>query len=235
MGNVQPPFVPPSPTWDANAATPPGVLAPRFSVNQQVRVLNLDPSLQPYTDFWVNDYYLSGYTWIYELRTSDGVVFVRTEDQVLPYPEPTPPALSGVFGRDRWDWTMPLALATDADTMPSGTLVHLQSEIVEGQQVQYQVRDFIGRVATVDASQLALPALSYANSQVAEGLPLFGTAQGRIHLAGNFGTYTEGTQVQIENAYFDTRTDEWFYYVRLPDGGRMPLRESDLTSTGLTG
>ncbi len=235
IGNVQPPFVPPSPTWDANAPFPAGSLPPRFSINQQVQVANLDPSLQPYTEFWINDYYLSGYTWIYELRTHDGITFLRSEDQVAPLPQPTTSPVFGVYSRENWDWRMPLALAEMVGSIHEGTLVHIQADL--GMQtdgsVQYRVRDFIGRVETVRDIQL-LPAESALVVPVREeGVPLFGTAQGRIRLANTFGMLAEGTVVVIENAYFDTHMDEWFYYVRLPDGGRMPLRESDLTSAGL--
>jgi hypothetical protein len=130
---------------------------------------------------------------------------------------------------------MPLALTGDTAVMPSGTLVHLQREIVSGGQVEYQVRDFVGRVVTIGENQLIPPEETHVNPERIDGMPLFGRAQGRIRLANTFGPYTAGTVVQIQNAWFDTRTDEWFYDVRLPDGSVMPVREGDLTSMGLRG
>jgi hypothetical protein len=232
MGNVQPPFVPPTATWVYATSTTP-LPAPQYAINQKVQVFNLDPSLQGIDDWWVNNYFLSGDTWIYEVRANDGITINRTEAQLAPLPEPTAPALSGLYSRDQWDWRMPLALTNVSETIPEGTLVHIQSEHVVDGEARYIVRDFIGRVATVGENQLIPPQETYFNPQYVDGMPLFGTAQGRIRLAATFGTLSEGTVVEIENAYFDTRTDEWFYYVRLPDGGRMPLRESDLTSAGL--
>lgn len=236
IGNVQPPFVPPTPIDQRNTvfATPTQLMPqPQYAINQKVQVFNLDPSLQGYADWWVNNYYFADGTWVYEVRTNDGITINRAESQVAPLPEPTTAPITGRYAHEQWDWRMPLALTPGTATMPEGTLVHIQSENIADGETQYTVRDFIGRVATVGESQLIPPQETSVNPQYVDGMPLFGTAQGRIRLTSTFGTLSEGTVVEIENAYFDTRTNEWFYYVRLPDGGRMPLRESDLTSAGL--
>jgi hypothetical protein len=75
----------------------PSLPLPRYSVGEQVQVLNLSPDLQGYTDFWIRGFYYADNTWIYEVTTADGVIFVRSEAQIQPTiermtasPEPLP-------------------------------------------------------------------------------------------------------------------------------------------------
>lgn len=84
-------FMLPTPTPD------PSLPQPRYSVGEQVQVLNLSPDLQEYTDFWIRGFYYADNTWIYEVATADGITFVRSEAQVAPTiarmtasPEPLP-------------------------------------------------------------------------------------------------------------------------------------------------